>query len=440
MTNILEMSALKVNTARYRKDLFMIISFLDYPKSMTMANSPIATVQKEPHLISLMLLSAFAAMGAILMTPAIPQVASHFHVPIGLAQMIVSSFLLGYALGQIIYGPIANRLGRKPTFLLGIAMATAGSLFSILAGPLDSFVLLIVGRFLEAIGASAGLVVCIILINEFYSPTEARRVIGLLMIAFAIVPGIAVTVGGFLTEYLHWEACLYFLLIYGLLLIVPVLRLPETLLQKDPHALHYQHLWRNYAKAFRNRRLMGYALCAGLSASGIYVFGAEGPYIGIRLLGINPAYYGLLGLIPYCGTLLGALLSARLKHWHAHRVLILGFGFELAGAVIMLLAFLSHHLTLITLLAPMLLFCMGHPCITGTSIATGVAHHTTDKGNGSAVANFVMMSMPMVCTFALGALQISAAWILPVFLVGIMLTMALNFVGVVVFGTAQQAA
>src|SRR5215471_11711867 len=88
---------------------------------------------KEPHIVSLMLLSAFAGMGAILMTPALPQIAKYFNISTGTSQLTVTSFLLGYALGQLIYGPIANKFGRKPAFFLGIAIATLGSIFSILS-------------------------------------------------------------------------------------------------------------------------------------------------------------------------------------------------------------------------------------------------------------------------------------------------------------------
>jgi DHA1 family bicyclomycin/chloramphenicol resistance-like MFS transporter len=168
---------------------------------------------KAPHIISLMLLSAFAAMGAIIMTPALPAIADFFGRSVGATQLAVTSFLLGYALGQLIYGPIANRYGRKIGLYIGIAIATLGSLFSILSSPADSFTLLITGRFLEAIGSSAGLAISFAMINDFYFETQARKITGLLMLAFAIVPGVATAVGGILVQYIGWRACFYFLLV-----------------------------------------------------------------------------------------------------------------------------------------------------------------------------------------------------------------------------------
>jgi Bcr/CflA subfamily drug resistance transporter len=367
------------------------------------------------------LLSAFAAMGAILMTPGLPLIAKYFHIPMGVTQLTVTSFLFGYALGQLMYGPIANRFGRKPALYIGIVIATSGSLFSILSSPIESFHLLIWGRFLEALGSSAGLAVCYTIINDFYFQDQARRITAILMLAFAIVPGVAIAIGGVLTQYINWQACFYFLLLYGLILIYPVYHLPETVTQFDYHALHYKHIFKNYLKIFQNRNLAGYALLAGFSTANIYVFGAEGPFIGIHLLHIPPATYGFLGLTPFIGSLMGCLLVIYLTRINPLIVLKIAFAIELVAALIMLLFFALHVVTLLTLLLPMALLCIGHPILLGTGLSLAM-QQTNDKANGSAVANFLQMSMPVLMTFMLCALHITQAWIMPlIFLIALFL-------------------
>ena len=378
-------------------------------------------IGKQPHIISLMLLSAFAAMGAILMTPALPLIASFFRTSMGLTQLTVTSFLLGYALGQLMYGPLANRFGRKPALYIGIVIATLGSLFSIISSPIESFHLLILGRFLEALGSSAGLVVCYAVINDFYFPDQARRITAVLMLAFAIVPGVAVAIGGLLTQYINWQACFYFLLFYGLTLIYPVYHLPETVAQFDYHALHYRHIFKNYLHIFKNKKLVCYALIAGFSTANVYVFGAEGPFIGIHLLHIPPGIYGLLGLTPFIGSLMGCLIVIRLTWMNPLTVLKIAFVLELIAALIMLFCFVFHVVTLFTLLLPMALLCIGHPILLGTGLALAI-QQTDDKANGSAVTNFAQMSMAVLMTFLLGALHIAAAWIMPlIFLIALFL-------------------
>ncbi len=378
-------------------------------------------VGKEPQIVGLMLLSAFAAMGAILMTPALPEIAHFFNMSIGTTQLTVTSFLLGYAVGQLIYGPIANRLGRKPALCIGLVIATVGSLFSILSSPAESFHLLILGRFLEAIGSSAGLAVCYTVINDFYYATEARRVTAFLMFAFAIVPGVAIAIGGLLAEYLNWQACFYFLLLYGLMLIYPLYHLPETAINRDKHALHYRHIFKNYLQIFKNKNLVRYAILSGLSSANVYVFGAEGPFIGSHFLHLSAATYGLLGLMPFIGTLMGSLWLVRVTQWRADTVLIIAFLLEAMAALVMFFCFIFHDVSIMTLLLPMGLLCMGHPMLAGTAASLGM-QEVKDKSNGSSVLNFVTLCMPVIMTFLLGLLHIAAAWLMPLmFIVALIL-------------------
>lgn len=117
-----------------------------------------------------------------------------------------------------------------------------------------------------------------------------------------------------------------------------------------------------------NKKLVGYALCSGFSSACIYVFGAEGPFIGIHLLHIAPASYGLLGLTPFIGTLLGCVINIRLTQVSGAYMLKFAFLLELIATLIMLLSFLFHMINLATLLLPMGLLCIGHPILAGAEL------------------------------------------------------------------------
>lgn len=218
--------------------------------------SPHRLQQKEPHILILIIMSSFASLGAIIFAPALPEIAHYFHISQGHSQLTITLFLLGYALGQLIYGPLANRFGRKPAFFIGIVIATIGSLISILSEPLHSFNALILGRMLEALGSSAGLVLSFTIISDHYYPEQARRIVAYLMLAFAIVPGIATFIGGFLVTHFHWISCFYFLLIYGLLLIIPATLLHETATELKEDALYFTQLFKNYHIAIQNKLLL----------------------------------------------------------------------------------------------------------------------------------------------------------------------------------------
>lgn len=232
------------------------------------------------------------------------------------------------------------------------------------------------------------------------------------MLAFALMPGLGIAIGGVLVEYIDWQACFYFLLLYGLLLIFPVVRLCETLVEIDHNALHYKHLFKNYLKIFRNKKLIGFSLCAGLSSACIYVFGAEGPFIGIEVLHIRPAIYGLLGLTPFIGTLIGSLVLLRITHVRSLLVLKIAFLLELSAAFIMFVFFKFNVVTLLTLLVPMGFLCIGHSILSGTVLPLAM-RQTEEKANSTAVMNFIAMSMPVLITLLLGLLHIAASWIMP---------------------------
>lgn len=387
-----------------------------------MINSDRRLDTKEPHVISMMLLSAFAIMGALVMTPSLPKMSIFFGTSVGVTQLTVTCFLLGYALGQLIYGPIANRYGRKPALYVGIIIATIGSLFSILASPIESFNLLIVGRFLEALGASAGLVVSITIINDFYTPVGVRRIMGWIMLAFSVVPGVAIFLGGFIAQYLGWQACFYFLLIYGLLLAIPIWRLPETIEQHDPCALNRRYLISKYINVFKNKRLVAFGCISGFSSGCLYIYGAQGPFIGIHLLGFQAAFYGTLALTPYFGTLIGSLLSVRLSH--INHIRILGFGYlcEIIASIIMLACFSLGFVSLWSLILPMALFCLGHSFVISIAYSSAMQDET-DKANGSAVLGFTNMAIPVLLTLSMGLLHSSSPTLMPILLLTSMILM-----------------
>jgi|JI10StandDraft_1071094.scaffolds.fasta_scaffold81936_2 DHA1 family bicyclomycin/chloramphenicol resistance-like MFS transporter len=357
--------------------------------------------QKEPHIFILIIMSSFASMGAIIFAPALPEIAQYFHISTGSSQLTITLFLLGYAVGQLIYGPIANRYGRKPAFYIGIVIATLGSVISIASEPLHSFHALIFGRLLEALGSSAGLVISFTIISDHYYPDQARRIIAYLMLAFAIVPGIATLIGGILTSHFHWISCFYFLLIYGLLLIIPVTCLLETAQELKMDAMQIRQIFQNYRIALKNQQLAFTTLFFGLSGMCVYVYVASAPFIAINRLGLSPQGYGLIGLIPFLGTALGSIVSAQLSsRFSAKALMLAGFITDTIAAIGLAALFYLGMINLIALIGCGFILMFGNCLIVGNgaSIATSTAK---DKANASAMMNFINVGMVMLGTFLL---------------------------------------
>ena len=145
-----------------------------------------------------------------------------------LPSLTITLFLVGYAVGQLLYGPLGNRFGRKMALYLGIGLEIISCFFCAAASPLHAFWLLLLARLLMALGASVGLQMTFTLVADTYTQHEARKRIAHLMIAFAITPALGVAIGGFLTDDFSWTANFYFMAFYGAFLLILAAKMPET--------------------------------------------------------------------------------------------------------------------------------------------------------------------------------------------------------------------
>lgn len=379
--------------------------------------------QKEPHIVTLIVMSTFASMGAVIFTPALPEIAHYFNIPQGLSQLTITLFLFGYALGQLIYAPLANYFGRKHAFFVGIILATIGTIISIISEPLNSFTFLLIGRMLEALGSSAGLIIAFTIVNDHYYPNQARKIVAYMMLAFAIIPGIATFIGGILVTYFHWISCFYFLLIYGLLLAVPVSVLKETALTLDKKALYMKQIFKSYVKTFKNNTLRRTSLYLGLSSTCIYIYASTAPFIGIHDLHFSPQLYGIIGLIPYTGTAFGSIFLTRLSHYSTKALIKTGYLIEIIGAIFLTILFVLQIVNIYILIACGFIFMFGN-CLIASNVITIGMSTAENKANASAIMNFINVGMAVCGTFIQAFIPISEIIKLPIcFLMALALMM-----------------
>lgn len=368
---------------------------------------------RKPQFPILLLLISFASVGAVLFTPALPSIQTFFGLTIGQAQLTVTVYLWGYALGQLPYGPLANRFGRKPALYGGLSLAVIGALLCGLSSFFDSFALLVFSRFIQALGASVGLKITFTMIAEVYDQSQATRKIAHVMSAFAIMPGLAIALGGFLTEWLNWQSCFYFLCLFGLFVLLYSTQLPETAQSLDRQALKIPAVLRGYATQFKNSQLVMSGLMMGCRTSIIYLFAAKAPFIGIQLLGLTPESFGVYNLIPLVGMLLGALFAGSIAgRFSLFKLLFSGVVISLLSAGIMVFFFLLEKLTLWSLFLPMFLIYFSTSIIFANLSSFGLAN-VSNKSNGSAVFNFINLSFTALILLIMESLHFQSAFLMP---------------------------
>jgi MFS family permease len=363
-------------------------------------------MQHKLSMPTLLLLISFASVNAVLFTPAMPSIAHFFNVSTSATQSTITWFLIGYALGQLLYGPIANRFGRKPALYVGISIQILSSVLCVAAGWVHDFELLIVGRFLLALGAGVGLKITFTLVNECYEPKMASQKISYLMLAFALTPGLGIALGGLLNTYYGWMSCFYAGVVYGVILLLLVTRLPETLPTPDLQALQWHHLIHGYKSQFINRRLIVGGLLMGSGTSFIYIFAAIGPFIAINLLGMSSAEYGLANILPPIGLALGSLVNAQLSKKYELKILLrTGIMITGLGVLLMLSAILFHSNAWLALFVPTIVIYFGLCFIMPNASALSMSS-TADKAHGSAVMNFVNMGTATLGVLLVGLFSV----------------------------------
>jgi MFS family permease len=359
-------------------------------------------MQVKLPFITLLLLISFASVNAVLFTPALPGIAHFFAITTETAQQTITWFLIGYTLGQLVYSPIANRFGRKPALYLGIGLQVMSSLLCVLAGTVHEYGLLVIARFLLALGSGVGLKMTFTLVNECYEPQIASQKVSYLMLAFAITPGLSIALGGVLNTYYGWTSCFYAGAIYGLILFLLVTALPETQKLTDLNALKVKHLLHSYGSQFKNIKLMAGGLLMGSATSFVYVFAALAPFIAINIFGMSSTQYGVANILPPIGLIAGSLTSARLAKSHSLEWLIQkGVWITSAGMLIMFTMILMHFSILFSLFLPMIIIYFGL-CFIMANASTLAMSRTSDKAHSSAVMSFINMGLATLTVLSLG--------------------------------------
>lgn len=373
-------------------------------------------MQPKLSFVTLALLISFASVNAVLFTPGLPDIARFFTITDDVAQLTITWFLVGYTLGQLLYGPLTARFGSKPALYIGIMLQIISSLVCVAAGVFHLYWLLVLGRFTLALGAGVGLKMTFTLVNVCYEPQQASQKIAYLMLAFAITPGLSVALGGFLTGSWGWMSCFYASAVYGVLLLIMVAKLPEIQQSQDKNALQFKHLVTAYMQQFTNVRLILSGLLMGMSSAFIYVFAAVAPFVAIKLFHLSTEQYGLANCLPPVGLFVGSLMSAAYSKSHRLEDSIrLGISIASFGVLIMFVLTLMNWPLIASLFVPIAIIYFGL-CFIMANASVVAMKTVQDKAHGSAVMSFTNMGVATVAVFGLSFFPVQVYLLPSVFL------------------------
>ena len=353
-------------------------------------------------------LSAFGPLAIDFYLPSFPALARAFATDVEHVQLSLASYFVGLAIGQLIYGPMADRFGRRKPLLVGVALFSLASLACALAPSLEW---LIAARFVQALGGCAGMVVSRAVVRDMCDPISSAKVFSQLMLVMGLAPILAPLAGGLLLSSLGWPSIFICLTLFSFACLLAVAKwLPETLADDAPPAPLRGALG-EYKRLFADLPFMVYALTGGFAIAGMFAYIAGSPFIFIELYGIPAEHYGWL----FGSNALGFILVAQLNAWLVARhgpAYWLGktVWFYLACGLGLLLVALSKPLALWPLLIPLFGCIASLGILLPNASACAMSGQGKHAGSASALLGSVQFVIAASAAAMVGVLHDGSAW------------------------------
>jgi len=343
-------------------------------------------------LIMLGTLTAVGPLATDMYLPAFPAVEAGLAAPAGAVQFSLASFFIGMAVGQLFYGPVSDRFGRRPPLLAGLALFTVASLGCALAGSVTA---LVAWRFLEAVGGCASVVIARAVVRDRCGAREAARAFSLLILVFGLAPILAPLLGGWVVAGLGWRAIFGLLAFYGAACLLAVYRLlPETHDSRHEPPLNLGRVLGDYGRLLSSRGFLGYTLVSGLAFAGMFAYIAGSPFVLIQLHAIPAEHFGWFFGLNALGFVLLSQANARLLKGTPLTVLLHRAVWAPAAAGLTLAVLgLAGWLPLPVLLAGFFVYVASLGFIGPNAMAATLATHGQRAGTASALMGALQFTL-----------------------------------------------
>lgn len=335
--------------------------------------------------------------------PSMPVMAAALAVPYGTVQLTLTLYLIGVAAGQLLYGPLSDRYGRKPLLLAGLGLYLAGSA---IAAAAPSAGLLILGRVLQAAGGCAGLVLGRAMVRDAYPREQAASVIGYVSTAMSVAPMISPLLGSVLTEHLGWRSTMLVCLVIGVPLWVAMrARLPETLATRAPLP-GVAGMVGAYVQLLRVPVFRAYCGLVAVSTGVFFSFASGTPLVVVSGMGHSATQLAaammLLALSWSSGTFTTARLSVR---FGVPTLLRVGTALILAGGVLAVLLHRFAPPNILLFFLPMMVMAFGNGIAQPSAIAAAISVRPGLAGTASGLLGALQMGFGAVMSVAAGATE-----------------------------------
>ncbi|WP_279599150.1 multidrug effflux MFS transporter [Methylobacterium sp. J-076] len=380
----------------------------------------------SPRRAPLALLVAVTMTGTValhIFVPALAVAAAELHADAAGIQATITVYLVGLAGGQLLYGPLSDRYGRRPVLIAGLGLYLAGLLLAI---PAPNLGVLLVARAMQSLGACSCLVIGRAMVRDVSTREDAASKLAILVTAMTLTPALAPAIGGVVSQAFGWRAV--FVLLAGVVAVLGalvVLTLPET--NRHKVALPgFGAVLAAYLRIVRVPTSRAYLVAGGCAGTSLYAFLAVAPFLLVNRLGRSPQEVGFDCLLVVFGMVAGAVLASRI----ARRVSILwaarsGNVVCIASALALLAVDRSGMLSVVSLIVPLFAYAVGVGLLSPNAVAGLMNVDPHAAGSASSLYGFTQMTFGAVFTVAATAWPATSATPVAVTLLGAGLVAAL---------------
>ncbi|MDI9364686.1 MAG: multidrug effflux MFS transporter [Flavobacterium sp.] len=349
--------------------------------------------QSKLHLILILgLLAAIGPFSIDMYLPAFPNIAQTLHTSVSLVMLSLSSFFIGISAGQLIYGPLLERFGRKKPLYVGLTIYAIASFACATTSSVNG---LIVYRLFQALGGCVGMVASRAMVRDLFDVKDNAKVFSTLMLVIAVSPIIAPTLGGYLTAYLGWRYIFGVLIIIisiilaGVYFLLPESKQPDTNFSLKPAAI-----FNSFSTIIKHPQFIVYTFTGSLTAAALYAYISGSPYVFMVLFKVSEKHYGWIFAIIAAG-LIGAsqFNSLLLKKYTSEQVMRWGIYIQSTIGIILVVLFVLNVQELYLTIALIFAFLCCQGCIFPNASALSMAPFGHNAGSASALMGFLQMSI-----------------------------------------------